>query len=70
MRNEYDANRALAAHRLGRSERCLRPRPLLQRMAERERAARNARRMTAAALVTIACALLGALGAIAWGLLA
>lgn len=53
MRSEYDANRALAARRLGHGERCLRPRPLLERMAARERAERNELRTVAAGVVAM-----------------
>ncbi len=46
MRNEFDANRALAARRIGHAERCLRPRPLVERMARIEARARWATRVS------------------------
>lgn len=65
-RSEFDANRHLNESR--RTYRpnggALRPRPLLQRMAEQERRERNARRTVKAALLVVALACVAVLTAL------
>ncbi len=57
-RSEFDANRGLAARRVISSEGVLRPRPMLQRMAEHER---NARANRLAGIVAYGAIIIGTL---------